>query len=203
MSRRRSLAIIAAAGLGFAGSLLALLVNPSSNPQPSHTAATTTITNVINSQGALIIMSKAFKNGERIPTKYTCDGENISPSISWENASKVTKTFALILDDPDVPNGTFTHWVIYNIPISETGLVEKIPPDGTLTNSAVQGKNGAGRIGYTGPCPSSGTHRYQFHLYALDTQLSLPAGATKGELLSAMEGHVLAQAELTGLYSRT
>jgi Raf kinase inhibitor-like YbhB/YbcL family protein len=150
----------------------------------------------------MIIRSPAFKNGERIPPTYTCDGENISPPLSWSGTPRETKTYALIMDDPDAPAGVFTHWVIFDIPAGSSNLQEKIPAGGTLSNGAVQGRNSSGRIGYTGPCPPSGTHRYVFHLYALDTQLSLQPGATKQDLLNAMEGHILAGAELTVLFSR-
>jgi len=148
------------------------------------------------------IASLAFKGGERIPAKYTCDGEDVSPPLSWSGAPKGTKTYALIVDDPDAPVGVFTHWVIFNIPASEGGLPENTPKKDKLPNGAVQGRNDFGRRGYGGPCPPSGTHRYQFHLYALDTQLALPPGATKRDVLKAMEGRILAKAELTGLYSR-
>ncbi|MEM3736837.1 MAG: YbhB/YbcL family Raf kinase inhibitor-like protein [Candidatus Bathyarchaeia archaeon] len=150
----------------------------------------------------MVITSRAFKNNESIPSQYTCDGKDVSPPLCWSGAPQGTKTYALIVDDPDAPGGTFTHWVIFNIPSSESGLQENVPKTGKLPNGAIQGKNDFGRNGYGGPCPPSGTHRYQFHLYALDTQLNLPPGATKQDLQRAMRGHILAKAELIGLYSR-
>jgi Raf kinase inhibitor-like YbhB/YbcL family protein len=150
----------------------------------------------------LMLMSQAFKNGEPIPSKYACDGEDISPPISWSGAPQQTRSYALIVDDVDTPMGKFTHWVIFNIPAVESSLEEGVPTVGTLSNGATQGRNGFGKIGYGGPCPPSGTHRYVFHLYALDTLLSVQAGITEHDVLEAMKGHVLAEGELTGLYSR-
>ena len=109
---------------------------------------------------------------------------------------------ALIADDPDAPSGTFVHWVIYNLPPDTQRLPEDVPNQRTLPSGAQQGMNGAGSIGYTGPCPSNGTHRYFFKVYALDTRLDLGAGATKAEVVDAMQGHVLAEGQLTGTYRR-
>ena len=150
---------------------------------------------------ALSIRSTAFAQGQPIPETYTCDGKGISPPLSWPGAPARTKSFALIMDDPDAPSGTYVHWVIYNIPGAATGLVEAMPKDGHLVDGSVQGQNSARRPGYTGPCPPGGTHRYFFKLFALDTTLSLDAG-TKDSLLSAMQGHILAEGELMGTYSR-
>ena len=150
----------------------------------------------------MVLVSSAFKAGEMIPSKYTCDGENISPQLSWSGAPAGTKSFALIADDPDAPMGTWVHWVIYNIPDTTHQLKEAVPPVQKLPDGALQGISDFRKIGYGGPCPPSGVHRYYFKLYALDTMLSLPAGVTKAELLKAMEGHILAKAELMGRYSR-
>jgi len=150
----------------------------------------------------MIIESPAFKNGGRIPSKYSCDGADISPEIKWRDAPENAKSFALISDDPDAPMGVFTHWVIFNIPPSQNGLKEGIETKPTLQNGSIQGKTDFGRIGYGGPCPPSGTHRYGFHLYALDTMLSLPPGSAKQQVLRAIQGHILAEAEIVGLYSR-
>lgn len=150
----------------------------------------------------MIIENPAFKNNERIPSKYTCDGDNMSPELRWNRAPKESKTFALVMDDPDAPMGVFTHWVIFNIPSSENGLPENVPTDGKLPNGSVQGRTDFGRIGYGGPCPPSGVHRYRFRIYALNTSLNLPVGTTKQQVLKAIQGHVLADAELIGLYSR-
>jgi Raf kinase inhibitor-like YbhB/YbcL family protein len=176
-------------------------------PAPTTTAPPITLTPRISQRTtevrvALIVTSQAFKSGEPIPSKYTCDGEDVSPPISWSGANEQTKSCALIVDDLDAPIGPFTHWVIFNIPAAASSLQEGVPAVGTLSNGAVQGRNGFGKIGYGGPCPPSGTHRYVFHLYALDTLLSLQAGASEGDALQAMKGHILAEGELTGLYSR-
>jgi Raf kinase inhibitor-like YbhB/YbcL family protein len=189
MSNLRILIIIAAiAVLAIAGLFMGVLPPSTTN---------------VGIQTNLILTSSAFKNGEPIPRKYTCDGASISPSLAWANAPKETKSYALIVDDPDAPAGTFTHWVIFNIPTTENSLPENIPTSQTLPSGASQGKNGAGKIGYTGPCPPSGTHRYMFQFYALDTQLNLPPGSTKQDVMNAMQSHILAQTQLTGLYSRS
>jgi Raf kinase inhibitor-like YbhB/YbcL family protein len=150
----------------------------------------------------MVIASSAFKNGERIPSQHTCDGEDTSPPLSWSGFPNETRTFAILVDDPDAPGGAFTHWVIFNIPATENGLQEDIPTTETILNGVLQGTNGFGKIGYGGPCPPSGTHHYVFHLYSLDAALSLPVGATKEDVVRAMNGHILAEAELTGLYAR-
>ena len=151
---------------------------------------------------AMKISSTAFENGGNIPVKYTCDGEDVSPPLSWEGVPQEAVSLALICDDPDAPMGTWVHWVLFNIPPDVKGLPENIPPQPTLDNGAVHGINDFRNYGYGGPCPPGGTHRYFFKLYALDTKLDLKPGATKAQLLDAMEGHVLAQGELMGKYSR-
>jgi len=148
------------------------------------------------------LTSSAFAQGAMIPKEYTCDGRDISPPLSWSEPPEKTQSFALIMDDPDAPMGTWVHWVIYNIPATVHTLREGVPPNADLPDGSRQGRNSWRRIGYGGPCPPSGTHRYFFKLYALDTMLGLAAGATKEELLKAMEGNILAQAELMGKYSR-
>jgi Raf kinase inhibitor-like YbhB/YbcL family protein len=150
----------------------------------------------------LMVTSQAFKSGEPIPSKYACDGEDVSPPVGWSGSPEKTRSYAVIVDDVDAPMGLFTHWVIFNIPGAESSLQEGVPTVGTLPNGATQGRNDFGKIGYAGPCPPSGTHRYVFHLYALDALLSLQAGATRHDVLEAMKGHILAEAELTALYSR-
>jgi len=149
----------------------------------------------------LSIQSTAFGPGEAIPAVYSCDGKGISPPLTWTGAPAASKSFALIMDDPDAPMGTFVHWVIYNIPAASVGLSEATPKDAKLSDGSIQGLNSARRSGYTGPCPPGGTHRYFFKLYALDATLDLPS-AGKDELLQAMKGHILAQGELMGTYSR-
>jgi Raf kinase inhibitor-like YbhB/YbcL family protein len=148
------------------------------------------------------VTSSAFTEGGLIPSKYTCDGSDISPPLQWEAVPDGTKSLALISDDPDAPVGTWVHWVLFNLPADCKGLEENIPPDKTLPNGARQGLTDFGRIGYGGPCPPSGTHRYFFKIYALDTKLDLAAGVKKRELLKAMEGHILGQGQLIGKYKR-
>lgn len=148
------------------------------------------------------ITSSAFQDGGLIPAKYTCDGADVSPPLQWDKVPEGTKSIALICDDPDAPMGTFVHWVIFNLPAETRQLAEKVPPDKTLPSGARQGTSDFGRGGYGGPCPPSGTHRYFFKIYALDTKLDLPAGARKNELLKAMEGHILGQGEIIGKYKR-
>lgn len=151
---------------------------------------------------SLSITSTAFKQGERIPSKYTCDGSDVSPGLEWSDVPEGTRSFTIIADDPDAPVGTWIHWVFYNITGETRTLSEAVPPDANLPDGSRQGKNSWGRPGYGGPCPSGGTHRYFFKLYALDTVLELPSGVSKDDLLKAMKGHILAEAELMGLYSR-
>ena len=148
------------------------------------------------------ITSNVFENGGKIPVKYTCDGEDISPPLRWRGVPNGTKSFALICDDPDAPMGTWVHWVLFNVPAEVTELPENVPSQPTLANGAVHGINDFRNYGYGGPCPPSGTHRYFFKIYALDAKLGLKAGVTKAQLLDAMEGHVLAKGELMGKYSR-
>ncbi|MFC1528792.1 YbhB/YbcL family Raf kinase inhibitor-like protein [Candidatus Latescibacterota bacterium] len=148
------------------------------------------------------IKSSVFRDGEFIPAKYTCDGDNISPPLEWKVSPEGTKTFALISDDPDAPMGTWVHWVIYNIPSDVRELAENIPSLPSLPGGAVQGVSDFGSTGYGGPCPPSGSHRYFFKLYALDTRLDLGSGATKKKLLEAMKGHILAEGQLMGRYKR-
>ncbi len=150
----------------------------------------------------MVITSSAFKEGELIPSKYTCDGDDISPQLSWSGAPENTKSFALINDDPDAPSGDWVHWVIFNIPGSVKELPENIPHDKILDNGTKQGTNDFGQIGYGGPCPPGGTHRYYFRIYALDVYIDKDAGITKKVLISAMEGHILAEAQLIGKYKR-
>jgi Raf kinase inhibitor-like YbhB/YbcL family protein len=149
------------------------------------------------------ISSSAFATGENIPVMYTCDGQSISPPLTWSEGPPGTASFALILEDPDAPVKNFTHWVIFNLPPDTPGLPEAVPKDGTLASGALQGKNGGGSIGYMGPCPPKGlAHHYLFNLYALDKSLDLSAGATKDQVRQAMGGHILAQSMLVGLYQR-
>lgn len=145
------------------------------------------------------VTSPAFEQDSMIPMRFTCEGDDIAPEIKWKNLPEKAKTLVLICDDPDAPHGTWVHWVVYNIPASDTSFSAKNSADG---DSFVFGKNSWGKTSYGGPCPPSGTHRYFFKLYAIDTDLKLKAGATKEELLRAMDGHVLAQGELMGKYKK-
>lgn len=149
------------------------------------------------------LLSNAFKEGDTIPAVYTCDSSNISPQLHWNNPFKNTASFALIADDPDAPMGTWVHWVIYNIPPTDTVLATHIPADTLLPNGARQGITSFGRPGYGGPCPPKGYHHYHFKLYALDAMLPYPAGLTKRQLLAVMKGHILAEADLVGMYKRS
>ncbi|MEM3519197.1 MAG: YbhB/YbcL family Raf kinase inhibitor-like protein [Candidatus Hadarchaeales archaeon] len=152
------------------------------------------------------ISSPVFSDGGQIPAKYTADGDNISPPLVFENIPKGTVSLAIIADDPDAPGGTFTHWLIWNLPPTLTSLQEHIPTVEEVENlgMARQGKNSFGRIGYSGPSPPPGSlHHYRFTLFALDTTLNLQAGAGRAELESAMSGHELARATLTGIYQRS
>ena len=149
------------------------------------------------------ITSSSFAEGEPIPSKYTCDGENISPPLSWDNAPAGTKSSALICDDPDAPVGTWVHWVLYDLPATITELREATETKEELPNGARQGRNDFKQIGYGGPCPPrGGQHRYYFKIYALDLELNLKSGATKSEVENAMKGHILAEGKLMGTYQR-
>jgi Raf kinase inhibitor-like YbhB/YbcL family protein len=148
------------------------------------------------------ITSPAFAQGEMIPSKYTADGQNVSPPLKWEGVSGGTLSIALICDDPDAPMGTWVHWVMWNIPPDKKELPENVPPDQKLPDGSIQGITDFKRAGYGGPAPPSGTHRYYFKLYGLDTKLDLPTSSTKAQLLKAMEGHILSQGELMGKYKR-
>lgn len=150
----------------------------------------------------LKISSPAFADGEMIPREYTCDGKDISPPLAWTGVPQGTKSLALIADDPDAPAGTWVHWVIFNLPADGDGLSEAVSSEKNLADGSRQGINDFRRIGYGGPCPPGGTHRYYFKLYALDKALELSSGAGKKELLRAMTGHVLGEAVLMGRYRR-
>lgn len=152
---------------------------------------------------ALQLSSKAFHDGEPIPRKYTCDGQDASPDLAWSGAPEETKSLALIVDDPDAPGGVWVHWVLYDLPAETHELPAGMPKDRELRNGARQGKNDFGEIGYNGPCPPSGpAHRYFFKLYALREKSGLSAGATKADLERVMKGMIIGQATLTGKFGR-
>jgi Raf kinase inhibitor-like YbhB/YbcL family protein len=146
--------------------------------------------------------SPAFSQGEPIPTQYTCDGEDISPPLAWQNPPEDTQSFALIADDPDAPSGTWVHWVLYNLPADARGVPQGVPTENELSGGGQHGSNSWNRLGYGGPCPPGGTHRYFFKLYAVDTILDLEPGVRKDALTQGLDGHVLAQTEIMGTYSR-
>ena len=142
------------------------------------------------------ITSSAFQEGGNIPSKFTCDGGNASPPLQITGVPSEAKTLVLIADDPDAPGGLFTHWLVWNIPPQTNSIAEGSAPKG------VHGTNDFGKSGYGAPCPPSGTHRYYFRVFALDRELTLPAGAKRSQLDGAMKGHVVAQGELMGRYAR-
>ena len=150
----------------------------------------------------MTLESPAFKNGDIIPAKYTCDGDNVSPPLSWSNPPEGAAGFALIMDDPDAPLGTWVHWIVYRIPADARGFADGASKAKKLPDGSAEGLTDFQSTPYGGPCPPSGAHRYFFKLYALDTRLNLPPGATKKQLLDAMKGHILAQSELVGKYKR-
>jgi len=149
------------------------------------------------------LTSSAFAEGAEIPQKYTCDGADPSPPLSWTAPPQGTAGLVLICDDPDAPGGSFVHWVVYNLRPEMRSLPEGVPRTEVIEGGAKQGRNGFRSIGYRGPCPPSGSaHRYFFKLYAVDVDPALGPGATKAEVLKAIEGHVLAEAEWMGRYKR-
>jgi len=150
----------------------------------------------------LTLTSTAFQEGAPIPSRYTCEGDDVSPPLAWSEPPAGTKSFALISDDPDAPGKTWVHWVVYNLPPSARQLPEGVLAQRELPDGTRHGMTDFGRVGYGGPCPPGGTHRYFFTLYALDAMLSLPPGATKPKLEAAMKGHLLAEAQLMGTYKR-
>jgi Raf kinase inhibitor-like YbhB/YbcL family protein len=176
---------------------------PAADTTPEATAEpTASVTPTPTDEAVFDLSSSVFEPGEALHSRYSCDGDNISPPLLWANAPEGTQSYALIMDDPDAPGGTFVHWVLFNIPAEADSLGENITHEYVLTNSSRQGVNSWGSLGYGGPCPPDGTHRYIFTLYAVDTLLDLDPGATKQQLLEAVEGHVLADAELVGTYTR-
>jgi len=149
------------------------------------------------------ISTTAFSGGQMIPKRFTCDGSDLSPQLTWKDAPAGAKSFALIMDDPDAPAGTWVHWVVYNLPSDAKELPEGVAKQEQLPDGALQGRNDFRKIGYGGPCPPPGKpHRYFFKLYALDAMLELRAGASKADVERSMKGHVLAEAELIGRFGR-
>jgi Raf kinase inhibitor-like YbhB/YbcL family protein len=163
---------------------------------PSRTIATA------DSDATLALTSPAFGNLGRIPERFSCLGDSKSPALKWTGVPDGTRSFALIVEDPDAPIGTFVHWVVYNLSSNSTALPEGVSPQAPVGNGE-QGTNGGGSIGYMGPCPPAGApHHYHFRLFALDQKLALKAGATAQDVEAAMKGHVLGSAELVGIFQR-
>ena len=202
-SRRRSmrkatfflLATLGLAAIGCGGGSSPPSATSTTGAAPSKEAMTMT-------PATMTMTSSAFAAGASIPAKYTCDGEGVSPPLQWDAPPSGAQSLALIVDDPDAPSGTFVHWVIYGLPPSQRSLPEGVSADERPATGGLNGQNGAGKAGYTPPCPPSGTHRYFFRLYALNVNLAATPGWTKDQLLQAMSGHALGQAELIGTYSR-
>jgi Raf kinase inhibitor-like YbhB/YbcL family protein len=164
-------------------SVPALADTPTPNPVPAPTAT-------------MQLTSPAFSESEPIPMEFSCEGKNISPPLSWSNAPAGTKSFALVVEDPDATKGTFTHWMVLGIPATTTTLAK----GAVLPAGAQSGRNGKGAAGYTGPCPPQGNHHYVFTLYALD--IATPRAATPVDLYKVAEGHILGEAKLTGMYAK-
>lgn len=153
------------------------------------------------------LVSSSFRSGDPIPVRYTCDGEDTSPSLNWSDTPEGTQTIALVVDDPDAPGKTFVHWVLFNLPPEWDVLPEGVRVDEHFEDASrtpVEGVNDFGNLGYGGPCPPpGGPHRYFFRLYALDTEIELGPGAKKEQLVDVMAGHILAEADLIGTYARS
>lgn len=148
-------------------------------------------------EGTIVVTSPAFANGAFIPRRYTCQGEDINPPLHWENIPENAQSLALIVDDPDAPAGTWTHWLVWNIDPKTDGIpANSLPPGVNL------GKNDFQKLAYGGPCPPSGTHRYFFRLFALDARLNLPNGSSRADLEKVIAGHILAQGALIGRYQK-
>lgn len=152
---------------------------------------------------SFVLETKAFSKGGEIPARYTCSGDDLSPALSWSGAPQNTRSFALIVDDPDAPSGTFTHWLVYDLPAATQQLQEGVSQTDDLSGGGRQGRNDFRRVGYGDPCPPPGkAHRYFFKLHALNAALNLPAGASRQDLETAMRGRVIARAELMGKFAR-
>jgi Raf kinase inhibitor-like YbhB/YbcL family protein len=194
------------AALGVGLSLLLLTAcneAPAFDPSAVRTATAPTIVATAASIPPFSLASSAFAEGGNLPARFSCDGEGVSPPLAWEGAPARTASFVLIVDDPDTANGTFNHWVFYNIPGSARQLPEAIPVGSTTSIGGMQGNNGARRTGYQPACPPNGpAHHYQFMLYALDSVLPSSEAASSADVRKAMEGHELARVQLTGLYQR-
>jgi hypothetical protein len=170
--------------------------------QSSTPTSSPTEENSLESATRFDLVSDAFLQGFPIPEDYTCKGRDISPQLTWDAPPAGTQSLVLIMDDPDAPGGTWTHWVLYNIPAGSYELPQAVFPYERLDDGSLHGKNSWDIIGYRGPCPPSGTHRYFFHLYALDTELDLPGSVKQSQLENAMAGHIIGYAELMGTFQK-
>jgi Raf kinase inhibitor-like YbhB/YbcL family protein len=176
---------------------------PQASLPPVETSPAVQPANTLDTRAVFFqITSPAFISGLPIPPRYSCDGENISPALTWTEPPVGTQSFVLIMDDPDAFGSTWTHWVIYNIPAESRGLPEAVPTGPQFEDGSLQAITSTNTTGYHGPCPPSGTHHYIFKLYALDKILSLDSNAKKEDVTRAMEAHILANAELMGTFSR-
>ena len=146
---------------------------------------------------SLSLESSAFSENTTIPIQFTCKGHDVSPPLTWKDDASTTRSYVLIMDDPDAPHGTWDHWVLFNIPAN----IKHLEEGAQTPTGATSGRNTYGTTGYRGPCPPTGTHRYFFKLYALDSKLSLDDSATKQDVMKAMQGHIITQAQLLGLYT--
>ena len=156
-----------------------------------------------HAQSTMKFRSSAFIPNSAIPKQFTCDGQDISPPLAWRGVPKSAKSLAMIMDDPDAPNGTFVHWVVYNLPPATKYLDTNVPKTATIKGGGQQGRNGTGKDGYKGPCPPAGAaHHYHFKLFALDTELKLDPGATADKVEAATKDHVVATGEVVGTYQR-
>jgi Raf kinase inhibitor-like YbhB/YbcL family protein len=148
------------------------------------------------------VESPAYKNDQSLPARFACGSEGVSPPLTLSNLPKTAKTLAFIMEDPEAPKGTFTHWLLWNWPAAKTDIPDALPAQAKLENGAIQGTGSSRKIGYTPPCPPSGTHRYYLKAYALDTTLNIPSSSDKQALLAAMQGHVVGQGMLMGTYHK-
>lgn len=207
------LALLMAAGCGSAQPADEASEPLATLPEPTEEGASETSPTMTNQadenqepqdpeEAEMELTSSEFNDGDAIPGRYSCDGEDISPPLAWSAVPEGTAAFALIMDDPDAPAGTWDHWLLFNIPGDKRSLDPAIPGQDELQDGSRHGENSWGNLEYGGPCPPSGTHRYVFHFYALDQELDLEPGVSKSDLRSAMEGHILAQTELVGTFSR-
>lgn len=208
--RLRGLPALALAGAVFGVPFLALSmagVHSEPDPRPEDAIATPRMVSVAPAKAPadprFQLHAGSFSENQQIPRNFTCDGQDISPMLTWTEPPARTQSFVLIADDPDAPAGTWVHWVVYNLPADSRQLPQGAPKDPEFEGGGRQGVNDFQKIGYNGPCPPPGKpHRYFFRLYALDSRLDLPSGATKAAVEQAMEGHVLAETRLAGRYGR-